>query len=216
MLSLNSPYLQVNHQGRLSYGGNQMWSEHPVIRKCGCGPVAALDTVWYLENRGSSEPVPLSMYNVELRSLCRRYFPLVPPFGINGLVFVVGLNRLLRDRKLPYTAFWMLSGSKLWDRVEAMLWDDLPVILSVGPNFPAFWQNNRLPFYVRSANGSFHRAAATKGHFVTVTGMDENWVRISSWGRELYFNRSEYEEYTRQNSSYAFSNLVYLKWTDEK
>ena len=215
MLTLNHPYIQIANGRHLSYGGSQMSSEHAVIRKCGCGPVAALDTVWYLEHRGDTEPLPLLTYNTELNVLCRRYFPLVPPFGINGLIFVLGLNRLLHDRKIPYRARWMVSGSRLWARVEDMLRRDLPVILSVGPNFPAFWQNNRLPFYVCDSSGSFTRATATKGHFVTVTGLDETWVQISSWGRKYFINRMEYERYTKANSCYAFSNLVYLKHIKE-
>lgn len=211
MLSLNSPYLQVQYGKSLSYGGSQMRSDHAVIRKCGCGPVAAMDTVWYLEHRGETGPVEWSAYNAALRELCRRYFPLIPPFGINGFVFVAGLNLLLHDRKLPYQAFWMVSGAKLWPRVEDMLRRDLPVILSIGPNFPIFWQNNRLPFYTCDEERHFRRAAATKGHFVTATGIDENWVRISSWGREYYINREEYDRYTRKHSMYAFSNLVYLR-----
>ena len=95
--------------------------------------------------------------------------------------------------------------------MEDMLSRDLPVILSVGPNFPAFWHNNRLPFYTRNADGAYRKAASTKGHFVTATGIDADWVRISSWGREYYINRAEYEQYTRENSYSVFNNLLYLR-----
>ena len=211
MLGLEHPYLQVADGIRLSYGGNQMRADSAAIRKCGCGPVAALDTVWYLEHRGESVPIPLSDYNAQLAELCRSYFPLLPPFGINGISFTVGLNRLLRDRQLPYSALWMVSGARLWIRAEEMLERDLPVILTVGPNFPVFWQNNRLPFYIKASDGSYRRSLAAKGHFVTATGIDADWVRISSWGREHYINRTEYQQYTKQSSSFLFSNLVYLR-----
>ena len=210
MLGLKHPYLRVSDGVRLSYGGSQMRSEKAVIRKCGCGPVAALDLVWYLEHRGETEPVTLAKYNTLLSAVCHRFFPLLPPFGINGIVFTAGMNRLLQARGLPFRAHWMLSGEKLWQRVENMLSRDIPAILSVGPNFPAFWQNNKLSFYQKTADGSYHKATSAKGHFVTVTGIDAEWVRLSSWGREYYINRSEYEEYTKANSLYAFSNLLYL------
>ena len=210
MLMLKRPYLCIENAGRKSYGGNQMLSDCAIIRKCGCGPVAALDAVWYLEHPSSAAPLSRSEYNAMLADVTRRYFPLIPPFGINGLAFVLGLNRLLRARSLPYRALWMLSGEKLWGRVEEMLARDVPVILSVGPNFPMFWQNNRLPFYCKSADGSYRRATATKGHYVTATGIDGQWLQISSWGTLYYINRSEYEQYTHAHSSYAFSNLVYL------
>lgn len=212
MITLQESYLSVRSGSSSSYGGNQMQSNDPIIRKCGCGPVAAMDTLWYLEHRGQTDrQMPLDKYNIELHALTRRYFPLIPPFGINGAFFVVGMNRLLRERKIPYRAVWMLSGQKLWDRVEEMLRRDLPVILSVGPNFPAFWANDRLPFYVRTVDGMFRKAAATKGHYVTVTGLDGNWVQISSWGRRLYINRTEYMLYTRKHSNFVFSNILYLR-----
>ena len=210
MTELQHPYLRVERAGKCSYGGSQMLSDSASIRRCGCGPVAALDTLWYLEHRGESEARSLEDYNEELSELCRRYFPLLPPLGINGVALVVGLNRLLADRALPYRAAWMLSGSRLWERVEEMLSRDLPVILSVGPNFPLFWQKNRLPFYQRTSEGQYRRASGAKAHFVTATGIDERRLRISSWGREYYIERGEYERYTREHSNYILSNLVYL------
>ena len=189
-----------------------MQSNNPVIRKCGCGPVAAMDTLWYLEHRGQTDrQIPLEKYNTELLAMTRRYFPLIPPFGINGAFFVAGMNWLLREREISYRAVWMLSGQKLWERVEEMLHRDLPVILSIGPNFPAFWANDRLPFYVQTSDGVFRKAAATKGHYVTVTGIDDNWVQISSWGRKFYINRTEYMHYTREHSNFVFSNILYLR-----
>lgn len=211
MLSLSKPYLRVSDGLSLSYGGSQMRSESKTIRRCGCGPVAALDLCRYLQEQSGDEPIPLSEYNRELSRICSRYFLLIPPFGINGLLLIAGLNLLLAEKKLPYTAIWAVSGSKLWARVEAMLRQDIPVILSVGPNFPLFWQKNLLRFYVRRADGSMVPATATKAHYVTATGIDEKWVRISSWGREYYINREEYESYTRAHSSYLFSNLVLLR-----
>ena len=47
-----------------------MQSNDPVIRKCGCGPVAAMDTLWYLEHRGQTDrQMPLDKYNIELSRL---------------------------------------------------------------------------------------------------------------------------------------------------
>lgn len=67
-----------------------MQSNDPIIRKCGCGPVAAMDTLWYLEHRGQTDSqMSLDKYNIELHALTRRYFPLIPPFGINGAFFVM-------------------------------------------------------------------------------------------------------------------------------
>ena len=211
MLTLQKDYPGVLIGGRVSYGGSQMFSDSALIRGAGCGPVAALDLLRCLEGR--TEPQPLEDYRRELIKLCRLYFPLIPKRGISGLLLALGVNRLFLARRLPYVAVWVFSGAKLWARIEEMLRRDLPVILSVGPNFPAVWEKERLRFYVRRADGSFAPAAATKSHYVTVTGMDDEWLRVSSWGREYYIRRAEYDAFVHGHSSYLFSNILYVKPT---
>ena len=210
MIGLSRPYLQISDGKGLSYGGSQMRSEKELIRRCGCGPVAALDLCAYLEGRDRS-PIPLEDYNRELDRLCRRFFFLIPYVGINGISLIAGLNLMFLEKHLPYRAFWAASGGRLWERCEQMLRKNIPVILSIGPNFPAFWGKNRLNFYVRMADGRYLPSTPTKAHYVTVTGMDENWVRISSWGRQYYISRKEYESYTKAHSNYLVSNLVVVK-----
>ena len=211
MLTLKKTYLQVENGGHLSYGGCQMRSDQAAIRKCGCGPVAALDLLHYLTDAEGCAPLPSAQYNEELRFLCRRYFPLIPNSGINGLMLCIGVNRLFRDRGLPYRTVWAASGEKLWERIREMLEHDLPVILSVGPNFPAVWEKEKLRFYIRHPNGCFRPAVSTRSHYISVTGMDDDWLRISSWGREYYISRREYEEYVRRHSAYLFSNILYIQ-----
>ncbi len=214
MLSLRRPYPGILKSNTVSYGGSQMWSEKKIIRECGCGPVAALDLLHYLTDEDTRAPLSLEGYNKELRTLCLHYLPLIPKSGLNGLTLALGVNRLFRERQLPFRAFWALSGSRLWDRIREMLERDMPVILSIGPNFPVLWQKERLRFYIRRRDGSYIPATAAKSHYVTVTGMDTDWLRISSWGREYYIKRQEYEDYVKCHSSYLFSNLLYIKTTD--
>ncbi len=214
MLSLRSPFPRVRRDNQIAYGGNQMWSDRPTIRKVGCGAVAGLDLLRYLSGETGREPLPLMDYNRQLSDLCRHYFPLIPGHGINGVTLAIGLNRLFHRHGLPYRAAWAFSGSKLWERVREMLERDVPVILSIGPNFPLVWRKERLPFYSRRANGSFVRTSSAKSHYVTVTGMDDSWVRISSWGREFYINRHEYDAFVKQHSTSLFSNIMYVKRTD--
>lgn len=214
MLSLRRSYPGVLKSNTVSYGGSQMWSEKKIIRECGCGPVAALDLLHYLTDTDTSTPLSLDRYNEELSYLCRRYLPLIPKSGLNGLTLAFGVNRLFHERGLPYRAIWAISGSRLWDRIWEMLMHDLPVILSIGPNFPVLWQKERLCFYTRRRDGGYVPSAAAKSHYVTVTGMDPDWLRISSWGREYYISRKEYEEFVKRHSSYLFSNLLYIKTTD--
>ena len=216
MLQLQSPYPQIHQTGTLSYGGSQMWSENEMVKKCGCGIVAAQDLLLYLQRKhgmlpNAPSPLSLKAYNEEVLHLNHRYFPLLPHLGLNGLMLTVGINRLFREKALPYQARWAFSGAKLWNRIREMLTNDIPVILSVGPNFPGIWENNCLDFYVKSRSGTYLRSTATKAHYVTATGIDEEWLRIPSWGREYFINRAAYMDYVRRHSTYLFSNILYIR-----
>ena len=92
-----------------------------------------------------------------------------------------------------------------------MLRQDIPVIMSVGPNFPQIWGKRRVRFYVQSGPDGFTPAAGARQHYFTVTGMDENWLRISSWGRLYYLNRREFEEYVHQYSTGFASNILLVE-----
>ena len=209
MLGLNKNYVQIERNGRLSYGGSQMWSDNEKVKICGCGPVAVLDTILYLTGR-QEKPITLEEYNEELLKLCRAYFPLIKPFGINGLLLAAGMNRLLRKYKLPYRAFWAVSGKKFWPRVEELLSQDVPIIFSVGPNFPALWRKQRLTFYSKRPDGSYFPSSSAQSHYITATGFDGQWLRISSWGKEYYINREEYDAYIRKYSTPIVSNVLML------
>ena len=153
----------------------------------------------------------LAEYNRTLEDMCKRYFPLVKPLGINGLMLAAGMNRLLRKYRLPYRAFWAVSGRKFGPRVEGLLQQDLPVIFSVGPNFPAVWQKHRLTFYRKTADGVYVPSSSAKSHYITATGIDPEWLRISSWGTEYYINRREYDEYIHKHSTSLVSNILMLR-----
>jgi hypothetical protein len=45
---------------------------------------------------------------------------------------------------------------------------------------------------------------------VTVTGMDDEWLQIASWGKRYFIRRCEYMEYIRKNSSYFASNILHI------
>lgn len=218
MAELKSNYIRVDNSGLYTYGGSQTLSGSAAVRRCGCGLIAATDLILYLcRSRGLPSPVPmsengvieLSDYNRFVSSL-RPYMPIVPPFGINGAMLAAGLHLALRAHGLDDLVRLCVSGEKLFDRIQEMIERDCPVILSVGPNFPQFWGKNRLRLYRRGGE-VYSPAASTKAHFVTVTGIDGDWCRISSWGRELYINIPEYKNYVRQYSNSLISNIILLK-----
>ena len=46
---------------------------------------------------------------------------------------------------------------------------------------------------------------------MTVTAMGDTWLTVSSWGRQYYIHRGEYEEYGKQHSIALVNNLVWMK-----
>jgi len=202
---LKRPWPTVWTGSAFSCGGSQLWFPDKNFRYCGCGVIACADTLLYL--RGAGE-LSMEEYLRYVNSL-RRYFPLIPRLGIDGLRLSMGLNSHLRGSGLRFRAEWCMSGQRFWDRVERMLADDLPVIVSIGPSFPCVWSRERLPLYRKTENG-YAEAARTKAHFLTVIALDETWMRVSSWGMEFYIERRAYGEYMRRKGA-LFTNLLFLK-----
>ena len=215
--ALKNEFISVRKEGIISYGGNQTWSENAVIRRCGCGVIGSLDLLLYLDryNKGGqapeTRPIPLKEYDRMCMELSRRYLPLLPPFGTNGAALALGVNRVFARYNMPFRASWQLSSSKMMGKVESMLDADIPVILSIGANFPLFWQDNRVTLYSKDSLGRMHRASSTKAHYVTVTGSEPNDLRISSWGREYYINKGEYFSYIHQHSNSIISNILMIE-----
>lgn len=218
-LELRYEYVRVSKGGVLSWGGSQLWAYSAVLRKCGCGPVAALDAAIYLARyhgggtRRMSElptvgPVPLPVYNELLERLRRSYIPIVPPFGTTAAVAALGLNRFLRDEGIPFRAHAAPASGKLWERIEASLRADAPALLAVGQNFPLVWQNKRVNLYLPCPDGSCQAAASTKAHFMAVTGMNEEWLQVSSWGRKYLIDRRELGQYIKEYSNSLVCGLV--------
>lgn len=210
---LRRPYVTIALSDGFSTGGSQMWSKRKVVRRCGCGPVAAFDLLLYLqEKHGMGFPFPASReeYCREMEKMQRKYFPLLYPTGVNGLLLTIGLNRMLHDYGLPYRAFWAVSKKKLFERVTAMLLSDIPVILSVGPNFPSVWNNNTLGFYQMRRDGRFILTANVKAHYVTVLEITDEWIKISSWGRCYYIRIIDFKNYVNRYSNTVVSNIVLI------
>ena len=202
-VSLQHTYPGIGREGAHSYGGNQRWLRDKTMQHCGCGVVAALDLVRYLHlyrdgfsadfftGVDDSPAVSRSLYDLCAQRM-RSYIPVIYPVGTTGFGLASGLNRYFRRYDLPLQASWGLSAKKLWQEMETMLSDDLPVILSVGNRFPRVWSKEALCLYRRSSDGSIQEGARIHTHFFTVTGMDEQWLRVSSWGSEYYIKKEEF------------------------
>jgi hypothetical protein len=126
-------------------------------------------------------------------------------------MLVAGLNRLFRENGLPFHARWAASKEKLFDRIEHMLTEDFPVILAVGPNFPFFWQKHGVNLYRRDRNGTIRTVSKIHGHYVTVLAINDEWMKISSWGQIFEINLKEYMDYVKKHSNHLFSNIVLIE-----
>ena len=224
VFQLKNPYVSVLNGAIISYGGNQMRLENKTERTVGCGVVAALDLVLYLSRyhiaSAQSEiksllpdtwPLEQWKYQSFIRLFRKKYFPLIPGHGINGLSLALGLDRIFIKYRMPFRAVWGVPYTKLWSSIREMLEQDLPVVFSVGPNFPAFWRHEKLRLFVQRTDGSFVPGPQTHAHYVTITGMDDQWLQIASWGRRYYIDRTEYISYVREHSTRLVSNILYIR-----
>ena len=205
MKTLKHPFVKVNGT---SFGGNQALFPERFMKKVGCGVISASNLLIHLQKR---EQLSEQEYMEFAKNIWMRYLPVIPGFGMNGLTLMAGLNRYFGKYHLPYKAFWGISGRKMLSRIDQMLDRDLPVILSVGPNFPNVFGKKTLNFYSKTTDGKFMQAAKTKAHYVTVTGRDGIYLQISSWGKEYYIDIGEYREYVRTYSSPLVSNIICIK-----
>lgn len=221
-MQIRHPYISLRKGASKTFGGSQMISASRTMREVGCGVIAALDLLLYLDRvhlGGRCEMFASALedasidekeYDELARSLSRRFFPIIPKLGINGLMLAAGLNAFFRRYRFPFRASWGIGSRRLNDKIEDMLSRDIPVIMSIGPNFPLFWQKNELKFYSARPDGEMHHACSVKSHYVTVIGMDESRFHISSWGREYYIDKQEYFSYIRFHSGSLVSNIVYI------
>ena len=205
-IELERPWPRVRTAEELSCGGNQNWFPDENFRRCGCGVIACADTLLYLTGR---EELPREEYIHYVNSI-RKYFPLLPRRGIDGMRLAVGFNACLRQKGVRVRAGWSASGAKFWDRLAAQLARDLPAIVAIGPNFPRVWGAERLPLYRRTEDGGYVEAERTKGHFLTAIALDDAWMEVSSWGRRFWVERRAYADYMRRQGA-LFTNLLYLE-----
>lgn len=220
---LKYPYVAVMKEGSLSYGGNQGWFSRKVLRKYGCGVIAGTDTLLYLslhkdycrgkefkkeeDNNGIWEE---EKYQELVRTMQRRYFPLIPGFGMPVWFLSAGMNHYFRKSRIPLKVSFGVLGRNIWNRTAAMLAHDIPVILAIGPNLSLFRRKNKLNFYMKKGEEYVFSCQAA-AHFVTVTAMEGAYLKISSWGKEYFISMEEYLEYAKKHSSFLTCNIFYIR-----
>lgn len=230
---LSKPYIRVCRPEGMSFGGSQEWFPDRTIRDYGCGLIGASDVLLYIgcgeakdsENPFIKEPemvkgqetakIPSNIFRAEdyerLVKMYRRYFPILPGFGMPGWFLSIGFNLWFRRHGFLWKARWGVPYKKMMESVAGMLEENLPVILSVGPHFPCFWRKEGLLLYQKEAGHHLKPSVRTRAHYVVVTAVCGEWLQISSWGREYYIRISEYGEYVRKYSCPLFSNICLIR-----
>jgi len=216
---LEHSYPAVQDENQLCYGGCQTHMSKKALRRCGCGLVCALDLLVYLHRWHSgcqtpfladlsADPIDAQYYEHKITCLRRRWLPIVYPLGTSGIALAWGLNRFFRKFGLPLRARWAVKWQQLFSTIEGMLQADLPVILAVGQNFPRIWRKDKLTFYRKTAGGEYRPANATRAHFVNVTGLEKDWLQVSSWGKCYYISCEEYSQFAKKHSLRWLCNIV--------
>ena len=192
----------------------------------GCGLVGAVCVMRYLveDRRIKTDLFPLRdgepMEKDEYRELCRslqhRYLPVLPYFGMNGIVLAFGVNRMLRKTRSPYRACWCTSARRFTERMADMLERDIPVVFSAGPNFPFLLGRRKLKLYRHMPDGEIRRTGSVKAHYMIATALSDGWITVSSWGKEYLVDQEEFLHYMKHVSAPFLSNLLYIKERQKK
>ncbi len=207
--SLSYDYIRIKYEnGSDTYGGNQKIHPDDGIKKDGCGPLAATDVLAYIEKNFEYDH---SEYEELTSRMCGKYFPYRANHGTSGFIIKKGLNRYFKEKNLPLKASWGVPRRRLYQAIAEQLSADLPVIITVGPKYPGIKPTHALSLYQKDSTGQLVPVKSTSGHYMTVTAMDGQWLKVSSWGDVYYINVREYLHYARKYSQYFFTNIICIR-----
>lgn len=216
------------------YGGHQFWFRYdPVfglnINDSGCGLIATNDVVLYMRNGISS--YDWDSYHDEVIDTNNDFLVMQTATG-QGIPFPssYAFSHWAIRECLLYNGFLNRgfnvssnNSDSMLDIIEQSICNDHPVILLEDD----FHQEGRtdLGFTIYRVNydattiGRYlypHESAGMNYHYVTITGIiiDHNnsdivYLRVQSWGKELYISYNEFIEYNETNRAY-FGRIIVL------
>lgn len=208
MITLKNDFISVKGENCSMYGGNQNHCIQKFMQGYACGVIGCVNVIMYDRHKVSGKlEISETDFLKLVEKLRKSFLPVIPKFGMNGLFMAFGLDLYYRVNHINNKAHWGCFPPNIFKTIEKMLSEDEPVVLSIGPNFPNFFGNNRLKLYSK-INGSMVESTSTKAHYVTVTGIDDEWMMISSWGNRYYIRRDEYTYYRKHKSLSLFTNIM--------
>ncbi len=165
----NQSYVPVVRNSKTSYGGSQMWfsksnwnSIEHIIHTYGCGTIATADLFLYLASQKKEYNTTLTAIALQdsMQILYDNYLSYVLEvhnkytktkryLAVLGPSLARAINNYSNQFTLGYVATWKwrLSYYEMLDQMESMLSQDIPVILSIGPNTPKLWGRHGISFY---------------------------------------------------------------------
>lgn len=244
IIELKRPeYVGISHGGHMSYGGDQNWfsvdkwmSREYLLHKWGCGAVAAGDLFLYLAKssrrygtastslaRIARPVIDWEDYKLYMQHIASTFTMILPGSGMNGFALAAAVRRYCLKYRIPMTIAWkgFMDDQQMLQVMRKMLREDLPVILSIGPNTPLVFMKRGVPFYTMNERQEFINSGhlAVHSHFVTVTGIigrkhKQVMLQISSWGKKYYIDYQEYRAYVNEKGDELTSSLLYLSKED--
>lgn len=204
----HSKYIRVVQDEKVYYGGNQNLFPEKKLKGYGCGLIAATDVIIYLMDCPNT--FAWDQYYEYVKKI-ERYFFYLPVLGMSGMALALGINRVFRRLRLPYRAWWrflpLRESSRA--RMEEMLRDQLPVIISIGPNFPNVFGKKSVSLLHKYGENTYHNCGSVHNHYVVVTRFTQDGkMKVSSWGKTFYIDWEEYLEYSRKKSFPVFTNFL--------
>lgn len=256
IIGLSNPgYVPIFKGTETFYGGSQMWfakanwySKDYILHNYGCGTIAAADMFLYLALQDEKLQTPVTAavlqgsrqinyenYDSYVRTINDEFTKTKRYIAVLGPLVASAINSYATIYHLGLKASWKLKLTyyDMYDMMEEMLRQDIPVILSIGPNTPKLWGKKGIPFYERKeieyqetteegvpAKKPYYyqiKQNNINGHYVSVTGIIKDEItgqimlQISSWGKQYYINYEEYRDYIDNHSGTFTSSLVQVK-----
>lgn len=194
------PVSCINDKGEGSYGGSQMWYRDKILVNSGCGVIAGLELILFMqgitevdkneyldlmdEAAGFIKPLRLP-FKVDKVKIFGKTF--MGSFGVTIPRLKRGLRKLSKDRGIDCKV--RTYGTNIVERTRKLLDRGMPVVLLIRAPF------NNVTMYYENGKPSGVKLGQ---HFVIVTDYDEekDLFVISSWGEKYKIDPTDLRKFS--------------------